>query len=212
MVEIAFYDDEFETANERVLMELVDWLQSQEDCAVRRFARAKDLIEAVTSGYRPHLAVIDVRSEYEQTTPRTIREKFDAAKAAGLDIDRVLNPVLIRQRKLESWLEQRYYGVGLLALLRAARCEARMAFTQFADNSDVVEVLTQGSVANWGVCHKETDKAKERLVHALAEVREVLAAQRDVPDPFEVVVIDDVDATNEFGDQLRLAITEKKTA
>ncbi|HKY20427.1 MAG TPA: hypothetical protein VJM31_04335 [Vicinamibacterales bacterium] len=214
-VRIAFYDDVLNTEDGESPRETVAWLEAQPNCEVRAFSTAAEMLQALVEGYRPHIGVIDISGrDADNPSFRDVKERFDeAAKIHGLDAYANIDAELMKERHVDTWLEQRYYGVGLLAVLRAAKCQVRMALTNLAADGPVVEVLLLNNLANAGVCPKEAEAARRRLTNVITEMRDTLKAERHVPDLYDLAVVEELDDAGDEGwiKQLRVRIDEKKT-
>lgn len=206
-IRIWFYDDE-EVAVENPLA----FVRGLEACdEPRYFFKAADfaraLFKALTSGELPHVAVIDITSDIESWEPVDLRPVlYDEAQSNGLNIEKYLDDFELADHDLSDWLAKKWYGIGLLALLRAANCRVRLAYTK-----ETTRELTSGlmllNLANYGVCPKSTDERwRGRLSKVIEELQDQIKTRRRVPDLYDVALLDDNFDEAEEGSDRRVVI------
>ena len=215
-IKVAFYDDQL--LQTPLVLDLVERVRQEPDCEVQTFREAIKMIEAVLKGYEPHIAVIDISGDKERFEEE-IQDAFAHAQSQ-LNFERFILEDAMRHQGLPDWQAAKYYGIGLLALLRATRhqqCEFRMALTNTAIQSNMVRVLSYNALVNSDVCPKDLETAEYFLFARINEMRDRLAGRRLLSCPYIVTKLKDIDgeysegSSQGRGKYLLLKIEEKES-
>ncbi|MEI6916222.1 MAG: hypothetical protein WCL39_13890, partial [Armatimonadota bacterium] len=176
---VVVWDDEPETVNS-LMTQLKEMENDKGDITPRYYQSAIRLIDDISGGLRPYIALIDLKSKGNEDVGNVDRA-FVRASEKELDIKDHIDFDALGD--YTNWLQRKYYGIGILALLRAVSTPVRFAYTAYRAEGDLIAILgARRHLANYGVLNKDQDTAFKAINDIITERRLVLAESRDTPD------------------------------